>query len=65
LKVSADVKIARQCFENFGGGNAPNIPPGYAPVLKITSGAINSVPPNKFVYQSVKRGLLKVALDRN
>jgi len=23
LNVSADVKIAMQCFENFGGANAP------------------------------------------
>jgi len=26
LKVSANVKIAMQCFENFGGANAPNAP---------------------------------------
>jgi len=26
LKVSANVKIAMQCFENFGGANAPNTP---------------------------------------
>jgi len=31
LKVSANVKIAMQCFENFGGTNAPNAPPGCAP----------------------------------
>ena len=30
-------------------------------VLKSTSGAMNSVPPNKSVYLSAKRGLLKVA----
>jgi len=30
LKVSANVKIAMQCFENFGEANAP--PPGCAPV---------------------------------
>jgi len=29
LKVSANVKIAMQCFENFGGVNAP--PPGCTP----------------------------------
>jgi len=28
LKVSANVKIVMQCFENFGGGaNASNAPP--------------------------------------
>jgi len=27
LKVSTHVKISVQCFENFGGGNAPNAPP--------------------------------------
>jgi len=26
LKGSANVKIAMQCFENFGGANAPNAP---------------------------------------
>jgi len=26
LKVSANVKIAMQCFKNFGGANAPNAP---------------------------------------
>jgi len=33
LKVSTNVKIAMQCFENFGGrANAPNAPPpGCAP----------------------------------
>jgi len=25
LKVSANIKIAVQCFENFGGGNAPTL----------------------------------------
>jgi len=30
-KVSANVKIAIQYFENFGGANAPNAPPGCAP----------------------------------
>jgi len=35
LKVSANVKIALQCFENFGGANTPNAPPtGCAPALK-------------------------------
>jgi len=34
-------------------------------VLKSTSGAINSVSPNKSAYLSAKRGLLKVALDPN
>jgi len=29
-------------------------------VLNSTSGAMNSVPPNQFVYLSAKRGLLKV-----
>jgi len=29
LKVYANVKIAIQCYENFGGANAP---PGCAPV---------------------------------
>jgi len=34
LKVSTNAKIAMQCFENFGvGANAPNAPPGCAPVL--------------------------------
>jgi len=32
LKVSANVKIAIHYFENFGGANAPNAPPGCAPV---------------------------------
>jgi len=27
LKVSTNVKIAMQCFENFGEANAPNAPP--------------------------------------
>jgi len=27
LKVSANVKIAMQCFENFGGGEMPQMPP--------------------------------------
>jgi len=27
LKVSTNVKAAMQCFENFGGSNAPNAPP--------------------------------------
>jgi len=27
LKVFSNVKIAMQCFENFGGGNAPNASP--------------------------------------
>jgi len=27
LKASTIVKIARQCFENFGGPNAPNASP--------------------------------------
>jgi len=27
VKVSANVKIAMQCFESFGGANAPNAPP--------------------------------------
>jgi len=27
LKVSANVKIAMQCFENFGGGKCPKCPP--------------------------------------
>jgi len=35
LKVSTNVKIAMQCFENFGWANAPNAPnappPGCAP----------------------------------
>jgi len=31
LKVSTNVKIAMQCFENFGGTNAPNAPPGCSP----------------------------------
>jgi len=26
LKVSTNVDIAMQCFENFGRGNAPNAP---------------------------------------
>jgi len=25
LKVSANVKIAMQCFENFGGADAPKV----------------------------------------
>jgi len=29
LKVSANVKIAMQCVENFGGANAPNAPPWF------------------------------------
>jgi len=29
LKVSANVKIAMQCFKNFGGGQMPH--PGCAP----------------------------------
>jgi len=32
LKVSAYVKISVECFENFGGANAPNAPPGCVPV---------------------------------
>jgi len=31
LKVSANVRITIQYFENFGGANAPNAPPGCAP----------------------------------
>jgi len=32
LKVSTNVKIAMQCFENFGGGQMPQmLPPGCAP----------------------------------
>jgi len=31
LKVSAHVKISVECFENFGGANAPNAAPGCAP----------------------------------
>jgi len=27
LKVSANVQIAMQCFEIFGGGEMPQIPP--------------------------------------
>jgi len=27
LKVSANVKIAMQCFEIFGGGQMPQMPP--------------------------------------
>jgi len=27
LKVSSNVKIAMQCFENFGGGETPQMPP--------------------------------------
>jgi len=30
LKISTNVKIAMQCFENFGGANSP---PGCAPDL--------------------------------
>jgi len=33
LKVSANVKIAMQYFENSGGKNSPNAPPGCAPGL--------------------------------
>jgi len=36
MKVSANVKIAMQCFENFGGANAPNAPPGCAPGLSVS-----------------------------
>jgi len=36
LKVSANVKIAMQCFENFGGGGQmPH--PGCAPVVRTTA----------------------------
>jgi len=38
--------------------------PAYV-VLRSTSGAMNSVPQNKFVYLSAKRGLLKVAPEPN
>jgi len=31
LEVSSNVKIAMQCFENFGGSNAPIAPAGCAP----------------------------------
>jgi len=31
LKVSTNVKIAVECFENFGEANAPNAPPACAP----------------------------------
>jgi len=31
LKVSTNVKIAMQCFENFGGGKCTKCPPGCAP----------------------------------
>jgi len=33
LKVSANVKIAMQCFENSGGTFAPNALPGCAPAM--------------------------------
>jgi len=34
LKVSANVKIATQCFDFFGG-DAPKFPPGCAPDVKV------------------------------
>jgi len=35
LKVATNLKIAIQCFENFGGGaNAPNAPPLVARLLQ-------------------------------
>jgi len=27
LKVATNIKIAMQCFENFGGGKCPKCPP--------------------------------------
>jgi len=40
LKVSANVKIAVQCFENFGGGgNASNAPPL---VSRLTSTVVDA-----------------------
>jgi len=35
------------------------------PVLNSTSGAMNSVPPNKSVYLSAKPGLLKATPESN
>jgi len=38
LKVSTNVKIAMQCFENFGGGKCPKCPPpGCAPADYISN----------------------------
>ena len=33
MKISANVKIAMERFENFEGENAPNAPPGCAPAV--------------------------------
>jgi len=39
LKLFANVKIAMQCFENFGGVNAPNAPPpGGATAIRHNKG---------------------------
>jgi len=37
LKVSANVKIAMQCFENFGDGKCPKCPPLIARLLESSS----------------------------
>jgi len=37
LKVSAYVKISVECFENFGGANAPNVSPLIARLVQPIS----------------------------
>jgi len=41
LKVSANVKIAVQCFEIFEGENAPNVPPWLRACLQVTGRALD------------------------
>jgi len=41
LKVSTNVDIAMQCFENFGGENAPNAPPWLRACNKLRYTLVN------------------------
>ena len=48
LKGSANVKISVQCFENFGGTNAPNVPP-------LVARLVRALPVKKYHIKLLKK----------
>jgi len=56
LKVSANVQIAMQYFEIFGGkANAPNALPGYAPDQQCSSNVIEAPEPKQTKCNSIAK----------
>jgi len=61
LKVSANVKIARQCFEIFGGGEMSQIPP--PPVAHMQSTMCFALFA-WFTRAALSAGIAKTATDK-